>query len=450
MEKTTIDVTLALGQSRVRRVVTVKRYDSHCTLRLRLTHGGSPYPVTEDCQGVFTALKPDGTVIYNPCTREGNAFLYDLTPQTTAVAGELPCELKLYGPEEALLTSAGFLLSVADTVYSGDEELASTTEAETLTQLVNQAGDKLSKMNSVLQLAGNLVLIDNSVAGKYAWSGKHIADTLCPAFTEKGSLVTCKPLGGYPLEVISDFTGNTENLGKLHLYRGGKNLITLDDWSAFTKQEDGSYKSNKTISATLQIPLRLPAGTYRVSCYIKCPQGCNYRPIVYYADGTSANGYVASTGDWVRSQFTASGKEIVAFGLYYGATSDEVYIKELQIEVGSVATDYEPYRGTVLTVDMAGLLADGEGSYNWNTGVLTDTAAGWIYQLDPETGAFTQVGETGDIEAGIYTPASVEVLPAASGKNLVYTVTESAEVACTTTVSGRLDPLPLLEKLQNL
>lgn len=35
------------------------------------------------------------------------------------------------------------------------------------------------------------------------WSGKDVADKLCPTFTENGAVVTCEPVEGYPLEVVS-------------------------------------------------------------------------------------------------------------------------------------------------------------------------------------------------------------------------------------------------------
>lgn len=45
--------------------------------------------------------------------------------------------------------------------------------------------------------------IDDTKAGVDAWSGKNIVDRLCPAFSESGAVVTCQPVEGYPLGVVS-------------------------------------------------------------------------------------------------------------------------------------------------------------------------------------------------------------------------------------------------------
>lgn len=152
MEQTIHTITLDLQRPCNHGAVTVKKGDTHRTLRLRLLSGGRPYKITEDCYAVFTAQKPDGTVLYNSCAREGNTLLYRLTPQTTAAAGVLECEIKLYGPSDALITSAAFTLTVEDTVYTeGDEAITSTGEATALTQLISQATTASAEAKAVAE-----------------------------------------------------------------------------------------------------------------------------------------------------------------------------------------------------------------------------------------------------------------------------------------------------------
>ena len=152
MKRSIYDLNLDLQAGHSPVTVWVKRGDTRRTLRIRLTDGGRPYQLTADCTAVFTAQKPDGTAIYNHCTLAEDHILYDLTPQTTGSAGELPCQLRLYGPEEALLTSAAFLLWVEDTVYTdGDETVTSTGEATALTKLMTEAGEKLEEMEKILR-----------------------------------------------------------------------------------------------------------------------------------------------------------------------------------------------------------------------------------------------------------------------------------------------------------
>ena len=75
--------------------------------------------------------------------------------------------------------------------------------------------------------------IDDSVVGSDAWSGRQIIDKLCPAFSEKGAEVTCKPLQGYPLGVISHIQAVQEGSGdpRPQMWKAASHMITypIDD-----------------------------------------------------------------------------------------------------------------------------------------------------------------------------------------------------------------------------
>ena len=252
MEQVYYDITLPLGEQPIRQVLTVKRFDSHATLWFRLTHGGRAYRITEDCMGVFTAKKPDGTVIYNPCRREGNAFVYSLTPQTTALPGQLRCELRLYGPGEKLITTAAFLLEVADTVYSGDEELASSQEAEALTQLIDHTRQNLDRMVSLLEQANSLPElirqaqtnaeqvesllreaetrygVDDTAFGKQPWSARRILEFVCPETERTGQTLRCTPLAGEPIGLVSKLTETAYGLFMTRQTAEGEECWDLD------------------------------------------------------------------------------------------------------------------------------------------------------------------------------------------------------------------------------
>ena len=49
----------------------------------------------------------------------------------------------------------------------------------------------------------NAARINNAVVGQAVWSSKNMIDRLCPVFTARGAVVTCAPVVGYPLEVVS-------------------------------------------------------------------------------------------------------------------------------------------------------------------------------------------------------------------------------------------------------
>ena len=117
----------------------VKQGDTKRELWVILTDGGAPYPISEECYAVFTAAKPDGTFLSNPCRIQGNTVVYALTPQTVAAAGVCDCEIKLYGADDGLLTSARFGLLVHEPAVGDGDVIQSETEVNALTQLISDA-----------------------------------------------------------------------------------------------------------------------------------------------------------------------------------------------------------------------------------------------------------------------------------------------------------------------
>lgn len=93
-----------------------------------------------------------------------------------------------------------------------------------------------------------------------------------------------------------------------------------------------------------------------------------------------------------------------------------VSFSSIQIEIGSTATTYEPYRGETLTVDLGE--AVNNATFDWTTGVLTR-----------EDGTTKQL-----------TPQEILALP---GVNTFYSDTGDTEV------TGRADPIALIDKLTN-
>ena len=130
-----IRLNLDLQQTDMQITLRAKRGDTGRLLRITLSNEGVPYWIAPDCYAVFTGKKPDGTVIYNQCEIENNEILYRFTEQTCAVPGRIPAEIRLYGTEGKLLTTAGFLLEVHDTVYH-PEDVLSQDEMDALDSLV--------------------------------------------------------------------------------------------------------------------------------------------------------------------------------------------------------------------------------------------------------------------------------------------------------------------------
>lgn len=451
MEQTIYDITLELQKACAPWALTVKKGDTHRRLRLRLLSGGSPYPIADDCYAVFTAQKPDGTVIYNSCTREGSTLIYDLTPQTTAAAGVLNCEVKLYGPEDALLTSAAFILNVEDTVYTqGEEVITSTGEVSALTQLITQARETVADMEKVLENEANHAVIDDTRAGEGAWSSKNIVDKLCPAFTESGSVVSCDPVEGYPLEVISTIAPKEsgDTWGEIKLYHSGKNLSpnvsrTVNKSGTTLEFTDNILTINGSGDSLggykAEYAFVLPAGVYTWS--LKYVSGaCSY-------SGSSGTVYLRkSTGAYVsvkdmygaasrNGTFTLTEPTSLCLDVVFASSATfENLTFTFQVEAGDTATEFEPYKATtVYTADLTNANPS-SGSYNWTTGVLTDEA-GNLYQHDLETNTFEMIDEE--------SIAPVRNIYAYPGENIL--ISDCGDTA----VGGRADPVAIIDKLTN-
>ena len=144
-------ITLDIHQTGKPVTVTVKRGDTGRAIQITLTDGGFPFPFSRDCYAVFTAKKPDGTVLYNNCVIEGDTIEYTFTPQTTSVCGIVRCEVKLYGGDDKLITSPVFLLMVQETVYNEGDTVESADEITALTALVSEANSLIQTVEGKLE-----------------------------------------------------------------------------------------------------------------------------------------------------------------------------------------------------------------------------------------------------------------------------------------------------------
>ena len=144
-------------------VISAKQGDTGRKLCVSLTDGGRPYPLEADCLGIFTARKPDGHILFQECTLEGNVICYPFHPQLLAVAGLVKCEVQIYGKNAMLLTSASFDLLVEEAVYAQGDEIQSEDDFSALAQLISQnqaLHAELLKLQQKLEaLAGGVVFV---------------------------------------------------------------------------------------------------------------------------------------------------------------------------------------------------------------------------------------------------------------------------------------------------
>ena len=136
MEKVIHRLALDLERPGSSTCLTVRRGDSARTLVVTLSQGGRPYRISDGVTPVFYARKSDRVPLFNHCTVEQNTIRYDFTGQTTNVTGPVECEIKLYGPDMELLTSAPFDLMIEDTIQQEGDIPDSSSEYTALTELV--------------------------------------------------------------------------------------------------------------------------------------------------------------------------------------------------------------------------------------------------------------------------------------------------------------------------
>lgn len=145
--RASLDIHAAGSQA----VLHAKQGDTKRQILVTLTEDGRPYLISSDCRAVFTAKKPDGSILFNDCAIEGNLISYTFTAQTTALAGRLDCEIRLYGADKGLITSPGFDIIVDTTVYEDGDVVESAAEVSALTSLVSEANTLVSEVNRKLE-----------------------------------------------------------------------------------------------------------------------------------------------------------------------------------------------------------------------------------------------------------------------------------------------------------
>lgn len=148
-----VKITLDIRETSMPIVVKAKRGDTGRKILITLADGGMPYEISEDCYATFTGQKADKTKINNACTIKNNVIEYIFTEQTCAVVGRMMAEIKLYGTDNKMLTSASFILEVHNTVFN-EGDIASENEMEILDALILMTMALKEKVEQLKQQGG--------------------------------------------------------------------------------------------------------------------------------------------------------------------------------------------------------------------------------------------------------------------------------------------------------
>jgi len=172
---------------------------------------------------------------------------------------------------------------------------------------------------------------DDGTVGCESWSSRKIVDTLCPAFTKNGPVVTCEPVEGYPLTV-------TVEEGATAITRCGKNILN-EDWKSWS-----SYVDNHLV-------LNLPKGRYTASA-------TKNKEYVYFYLAKSTDGgatwttiaKLVTNNGTTPATFDVTGADGEAWSLWSSSSSNLSGVETVQIELGNTATEHEPYCGETFAV----------------------------------------------------------------------------------------------------
>ena len=321
-------------------------------------------------------------------------------------------------------------------------------------------------------------LNDSAVNTTEAWSSKKIVDTLCPPFSVSGNPVICHPVEDYPLGAVVTLkpkqagTGDPspENVRPITGYDSvkvnvrGKNLLGNFEKKTFTvsgvtwniendrinaQGETGEFFS--TTGSSFDVIFQIPPAQYILS-YKTTDNGISFVVGIFKSDNTPI-AYLQNSVPYTLTENNAYIRFYAQVGpnkVVNGTISD------IQFEIGSTPTPYEPYQGETSTLTLPEAIYG--GTVNAVTGVGSKTwgyiasyngeslPGEWISDRDvyaagttPTTGA--------QVAYKLATPEPFQAtgnqaLPAVAGLNTVYTDGDSLDV------SGRQDLLYTLQTMQ--
>ena len=332
--------------------LSVKKGDTGRRLSIHLTESGYPYHISSDCYVVFTALKPDGHVVFNNCFIKDRAIIYDITAQTVAAVGLVACEIILYGADAKQLTSASFNIIVEDTVYDTEKEIESTDEFNALADLIAKVqriyGDGPVAPAIVCDAKGALIRLTD--ASNMAFPRLRIFGKS----TQDGT-----PTPANPVEIVNIGAG-----GSIGLYVAGKNLFANSETHAV--DATGAEVNNGAARRTPYIPVR-PGQKLAFSKSEALPADAEpngmlrmYDENRQFVSSMGAIGYAGLT----KVVTIPDGIYFVRF-VQYGFT----YIDglEVQMEFASTVTDYDGTAGQTVTIatpnGLAGIPVSVGGNY---------------------------------------------------------------------------------------
>lgn len=284
---------------------------------------------------------------------------------------ENPDPVNITGPQGETGETPDITAGTVETLEPGQDATAEIT-GETPNLVLNLGIPKGQPGQDAPQINDDVVSATNP------WSSLKIVDTLAPPFSSSGAIVTCNPVAGYPLHVVSQIEPVQEGTGdpspeNVRPITGwmeaettvcGKNLLDFDG-TITIPQKTYSYGITRSLTPSIE---KLPRNTpivFSADWSYYTPKGY-YKTLSVYVDGKE---YVFEDG----SPNELPDGEITLVVIYAGKdkTQDSI-VSNLRFTPGSTPAPYEPYNGSTITLPLGqtvygGTLdvVTGEGSEEW-------------------------------------------------------------------------------------
>ena len=318
---------------------------------------------------------------------------------------------------------------------------------------------------------GGAGIDDDVIAKDSTWSSRMIVDSLAPAFSETGAVVTCNPVANYPLSIQAQIVPMQEGSGdpspdnvrpisgwtESNLWASGGNLFNPDKLSGGQLTELDGVPVYQYTDGIVNFTFDVPIIRNQVFTLVFKLTGdsSNITSIIFhYSDGSASTvqildgiGPITKTSDPKKTLVKITGNDAYNTVRYIDLTQTSLWI-------GNASKDYEPYRGRTVIIPFGQTIYGGE--LNWATGVLTITQAEiasydgeslpsvWISDRDIYSpGATPTIGA--QVVYELEEPQTIQLTPqeilALSGVNTIYADTGDV------TVAGRADPNAVIKQL---
>ena len=335
------------------------------------------------------------------------------------------------------------------------------------------AGDGISISESG-EIAVTNPMDDEQVYSGTTWSSAKIISSVSQSFQQSGSIITCQPVEGSELHVVSEITAVQEGEGDpspdnvrpivgwtgANMVRCGKNLLDISNCTMFSAKlldaNSSSIRSNINnyyfsgllLNKTYGYAISNAVMTFSQKQIIdgKMISIIEYSSPSSEKSSTSSNSVTKQVGAYTARRYDnielRTNRSVTQF------TDTTTVIDNLQLELGTTATAYEPYRGKTYTADFGETVYG--GTLDWTTGILTKTHE-YIASYQGESVGDEWISSTGSLSTGaevlyrLDEPEVIQLSPqqvlAISGTNTVYCDTGDV------TVTGYEDPRTTIANL---